>query len=91
MRTTVWGVRIFVTALFTLVMLGVRTVVHAAVDSGPLAWLALMTVIFWSAIKLENAGRRSKGRPLYSWDESRELITPLTCFVCILIIAVILR
>lgn len=67
-----WTVRIILAGIFFAVMFGVKQVAHIAVDAGPLAWLALMGIIFWVGISIENSDRRKAGTPSYSWTDARK-------------------
>ena len=75
------------TGVFILCMLGFRQIAGFVVAAGFLPWLALMGLIFWGAVALENRQRRLDGRPPYSLTEARELALPLGALAVVLLLA----
>jgi hypothetical protein len=54
-------------------------------------WLVAFVGIFWIGVALENRGRVAEGRPRYSWNEARALVTPLAWLAAIMAIAYLIR
>ena len=75
------------TGIFLLAMLGVRQIVTAVVDLGFWPWVALMGLILWGGIWLENRQRAIDERPAYSFAEARELLIPLGALAAVLAVA----